>query len=1020
MNEKALISLNILLAALLFTSSAFGLMDAFDDLANQPSNDVVDGSPSPFEHQFVDLDISDVNEQQLANFYLALADVADSESKLTKLNQCYSDTNKNLDEAWSKEIGKERPSFDSLRATMSPWGVSWRNLNEQREAVLQYIDYLKENQEELGPMAQRTFTLLLADIIYQTKIQWEKKQGDNSWNEEFDGAPDWSNPLVFRRAYTRLVFFIRYRDEILLSNAHSLAKETAVAHELTVAPEKSSLWASGEGQSQKILALAATRPELSVDAKKLQHKYELVKKCRQQLALLLSIPTSEVVPGRELVSRLRKRFVYFLSRGDGQAVKKLQKAANDFVEAGKDALKEELSFLRRVRQMAPNEANQGEHSGADVKVEKITGDELMNRVRHEILEADLDVRADLFDFEIIKGISISAKYKYELEPSYRDGWHTRIDRYTVNGNVKVGDILEGLRGDLPVYLNLTPKSEIVFARQYKSKWESAKKMPKIPWVLPLTADEAKEMKTGDFVSMPVELRAATGINTPSSLSAAFWSGAGSFSFSAGLSYVVVGTSRFNVMRMEGDKVRLRITAMRDKTKQASLTGKIGYDFQEIIPWEFIGIKLLDHIAGELIGEKILQYNLSKFENSLFTWDFVFDLSDEKAARAYDAILKASWKLKTLKASLPLTSIEKAQEIFLSDIRPAESLAQQELHKPENERVLQRIFKGGSDSIGKRRHFKFGLEGFNFSHNTFTTENKVVAYDEYEKAQRFLLPMHSTRFDWRLLYGRNKERTERTAYSVIPTDALWQPTGGMATVLGLTYRDRKVSKGEIEDVVEQVEAAIGKENLKRLCDPQELLKVRKSLNLSLTVTMSEELLTEALNTSVTEGQLWQAIASTVEVHPIPMNLLVDDEYGLDYKPDGYSSMDERSKAAIKTIIRATESEHPTANSSKAIDWDHFEKIMRSLRKIVRTSNTKAKADEFIDLSKDLWLKTALCRLLIELTSHKSNEDSFFIHLVVEGKGLQTVDNAIGSDSLAELYQLVQDISFNVNDNSYDMR
>ena len=44
--------------------------------------------------------------------------------------------------------------------------------------------------------------------------------------------------------------------------------------------------------------------------------------------------------------------------------------------------------------------------------------------------------------DIIDGISTSLRYKIESEPSYVDGYYTRIDKYTLNMGVNVGDLIE--------------------------------------------------------------------------------------------------------------------------------------------------------------------------------------------------------------------------------------------------------------------------------------------------------------------------------------------------------------------------------------------------------------------------------------------------------------------------------------------------------------------------------------------------------------------------------------------------
>jgi hypothetical protein len=88
--------------------------------------------------------------------------------------------------------------------------------------------------------------------------------------------------------------------------------------------------------------------------------------------------------------------------------------------------------------------------------------------------------------------------------------------------------------NLPVFLNFETGSEIIFARQFKKKFDAAKALPYTPFKMPLTAEKALKLNVGDFVSMPVRLHAVTGFNVPMPTDMIFAGGASTLKLSAGI------------------------------------------------------------------------------------------------------------------------------------------------------------------------------------------------------------------------------------------------------------------------------------------------------------------------------------------------------------------------------------------------------------------------------------------------------------------------------------------------------
>ena len=78
--------------------------------------------------------------------------------------------------------------------------------------------------------------------------------------------------------------------------------------------------------------------------------------------------------------------------------------------------------------------------------------DIQSRIRSEIADLDIRFSADLFNLDLFEGIGLSARYRYEVEPSYQNGFHTRIDKWRIKADLSIGDMIGA--SETPLYLNL--------------------------------------------------------------------------------------------------------------------------------------------------------------------------------------------------------------------------------------------------------------------------------------------------------------------------------------------------------------------------------------------------------------------------------------------------------------------------------------------------------------------------------------------------------------------------------------
>jgi hypothetical protein len=313
-----------------------------------------------------------------------------------------------------------------------------------------------------------------------------------------------------------------------------------------------------------------------------------------------------------------------------------------------------------------------ENDFEETKYEKIKG-----KVLDKILDLKVDFDVKLLDLNIAEGISLAAKYKWGLEPSYNDGYFTRIDAFTVGGNIKVGDVIkDAFNASLPLYLNISANQEIIFARQFKEQLKAATALPVNPIKkLPINAENAANLDMGDFVSIPAKMSIVVGA------SAGF---GGGISGSINTYYMLSGDFRINDLKIDQDKVRVKLIGMRRSGYGAGASAGFKFDL--------FGIKILDKGIGKIIDTNIIKINHQNIDGENFSVDYVFDLRHQDARDAYDKFMNANLKFRQAPTLNPFTQEEDLAVEFFNNLAVAENVYQEDRGKDERQRRVTEFLK----------------------------------------------------------------------------------------------------------------------------------------------------------------------------------------------------------------------------------------------------------------------------------------------------------------------------------------
>ncbi|XGC80395.1 hypothetical protein ACES2L_13770 [Bdellovibrio bacteriovorus] len=413
-------------------------------------------------------------------------------------------------------------------------------------------------------------------------------------------------------------------------------------------------------------------------------------------------------------------------------------------------------------------------------------------IKNEVAKQEISGTVTLVNADILAGLSTSLRYKIESEPSYVEGYYTRIDKYILNFGLNPGDFIEAL--DSPVGMKLEKNSEIIFARQFKSQKESLLSLPYTPRNLPFTAKKAIErLVPGDFVAFQGRLSFVV------SLSHDLLQG----QFEAGVSThaYISGEFMVHLFRMPDNKMRVKLIAIRGKGAGAG--GGVKLDDLEVL-----GFSLIDNRIEKWLNLTPLDLRVGKGKHDVIMLDYVFDLNDPAAAQAYDHLMHKKVLLKDIKVANPTLSRNDLTRELLTDLTDVELIAMADATLPPHQRRIDRVFKGSSEGFLKDGRLKVGLTFWKFEAGRAYGENKVLSYDKNDQEQKFLLDTLSRYKKTKILFGLFGEETLVTSNLMYTSDDNWNPVRFVTLTSSAEMKMRDLSEKDFKEIQRLVRDTIG--------------------------------------------------------------------------------------------------------------------------------------------------------------------------------------------------------------------
>lgn len=421
------------------------------------------------------------------------------------------------------------------------------------------------------------------------------------------------------------------------------------------------------------------------------------------------------------------------------------------------------------------------------------------KIKKEVAKQDIGGSLTLVDAAILDGISTSLRYKVESEPSYVDGYYTRVDKYTMKLDVNVGDLINDL--DSPISFGINKGAEIIFARQFKTQKDSLLTLPYTMRNLPLTAEKAiTRLIPGDFVAFEGKLSLILGLGYDT-LKGKFEAGASTHAY-------LSGNFMVHLFRMADNKMRVKLIAVRGEGMRANA----GVEMEE---FEILGVSLIDNRLEKWLSFTPLKAHAGLGKNDVIMLDYVFDLNNAQAAQAYDNLMQNKVMFKDMKILNPTASREDLTNVLLADLTDVEQITLEDATLPAQQRRIERVFKGSSEGIYRDAKTKFGLTVLKFEAGRAYGENKVLSYDKQDQQQHFLLDTFSKYKKTKILFGLFGEETLATSNLLFTADSQWNPGRFVTLTSSNEMKIRDLSKRDFREIQKMVYETVGQQHYEQI-------------------------------------------------------------------------------------------------------------------------------------------------------------------------------------------------------------
>lgn len=425
---------------------------------------------------------------------------------------------------------------------------------------------------------------------------------------------------------------------------------------------------------------------------------------------------------------------------------------------------------------------------------------LLQRIRNQIAKAQINGSLDLVAPEMAEGISAAIRYQLGSEPSYVDGFYTRLDRYVLEADVAPGDIIDD--ASLPIGFNLRKKSEVIFARQFKRQFESVTALPYTFANLPLNSEKAlTRLNVGDFVGFEAQM--------------AFVVSMGSSTFNETVSasasgYALIrGEFIVHLFKVSPTKIRVKFIGNQNRSNGVNTSVSLASGL------EFFGLSFIQRRIERFLELNPLEMNSNGTKSDIFLIDYIFDLSNPQAAQAYDRMMQQKVQFRDIRFANPSVDKEDIRKTIITDLSAIETVFIEDKNLPPGQRRVDRLFKGTNSSHNTESRFKFGFNLFRFEFGSTFASSRIVSFDRSDITSQYIIDTHAHLDKVRVAFGLFGDEHLNTTNLLFLANEEWVPQKFVALTLSEKTKMRSVSKSDYRKVMKRVQRVIPESEFQRI-------------------------------------------------------------------------------------------------------------------------------------------------------------------------------------------------------------
>ncbi|OFZ26878.1 MAG: hypothetical protein A2381_19820 [Bdellovibrionales bacterium RIFOXYB1_FULL_37_110] len=378
------------------------------------------------------------------------------------------------------------------------------------------------------------------------------------------------------------------------------------------------------------------------------------------------------------------------------------------------------------------------------------------KIKKHLLELDLNFSIDLLKIELLEGIDFITKYRYDSEPSYHNGYYTRIDKWDAKFKINAGELLENIVGELPFGNTIQPGKSIIFVRQYKDQLKARTALPINPILkLPRNAKIAQDLEEGTFVSMQTYLNLITRIGPDVAQTSIIEAEAGAL-------YLISGEFTTQIFKLANNRIRLK--AIYNTSKGPGLYFKI-----DLAPQIDIASGLTNDLINNALDFELFEASYDKEKGYMLAYDYFLDLSYPEVQKAYNAFIKSSFKFAPEKAKLIFGNKKQLITTSIANLEPIHEIFMQDIDKPQEKRRVDKKFEASNDYQMKTFSVSFDTKLFELKAKDIKSTNYIVHTDQNEIKSFYQFDTFSKKNEFNLFFSVFDRKTINDSYVLYQAD-----------------------------------------------------------------------------------------------------------------------------------------------------------------------------------------------------------------------------------------------------------